>query len=83
MLITLRTDHHSLRWIIGLADYSGRLAMRRLRFVDLDYDIQYRTDRKHNVADAMSKIATNVLENRTVDEDIPCYLVETAKFKAE
>ena len=68
---TLRTDHHSLRWIMNLADASGRLQRWRLRLADFEYDIVHRAGVKHQAADALSRLPTNGTDQHPLDDGIP------------
>jgi RNase H-like domain found in reverse transcriptase len=52
----IRTDHHSLRWVLNLSDAQGCLARWRLRLLEFDYDVQYHPGALHHGADMMSRL---------------------------
>ena len=72
---TLRTDHEPLRWILNIAEPSGRLARWRLRLAEFDFEVQYRPGRQHNLADGMSRLLTEGGDTSPIDDEIPCFSV--------
>jgi hypothetical protein len=75
----IRTDHHSLRWVLNLADAQGRLARWRLRLLEFDYEVQYSPGRSHHGADSMSRLkpADATPSEKPVDTEIPCFTVQS------
>jgi RNase H-like domain found in reverse transcriptase len=52
----VRTDHNSLRWVLNLAEAQGRLARRRLRLLEFDFEVQYAPGKEHHGADTLSRL---------------------------
>ena len=52
----LRTDHSSLRWMLGQKEPSDQLARWIQRMACYHFDIEHRPGKKHSNADAMSRI---------------------------
>jgi hypothetical protein len=80
----IRTDHHSLRWVLNLADAQGRLATWRLRLQEFDFEVLYLPGKSHHAADMMSRLQSTdpTLSEPTdpVDTDIPCFLYPIGKI---
>ena len=72
----LRTDHEALRWVLNLADSSGRLARWRLRLAEYDYEVQYRPGVKHQLADGVSRLRVKDALSEPVDDEVPCFAVQ-------
>jgi RNase H-like domain found in reverse transcriptase len=72
----IRTDHHSLRWVLNLADAQGRLARWRLRLL-FEFEVQYAPGRGQHGADTMSRLREKDAEpvDGPVDAEIPCFMV--------
>jgi hypothetical protein len=69
----VRTDHHSLRWVLNLADAQGRLARWRLRLLEFDFEVEYSPGRQHHAADTMSRLKPPTRLNQPLDTEIPCF----------
>lgn len=48
---TFRTDHEALRWILNMADLTGKLARWRLSLSELEFDVFHRFGIKHQAPD--------------------------------
>lgn len=69
----LRTDHAALRWILNMADATGKLARWRLRLLEYDYEIQHRPGVKHQAADALSRVRTDGGDETELDDEVPTF----------
>ena len=80
----IRTDHHSLRWVLNLSDAQGRLARWRLRLLEFDYEVQYHPGALHHGADMMSRLQSEnpaIAEpTQPVDTDVPCFALATERY---
>ena len=51
----LRTDHHSLTWLMSFKEPQGQVARWLERLQEYDYTIEHRPGRQHGNADALSR----------------------------
>jgi hypothetical protein len=74
----IRTDHHSLRWVLNLADAQGRLARWRLRLLEFDFDVAYSPGKGHHAADTLSRLPPPppLVPELPLDTEIPCFTVQ-------
>jgi hypothetical protein len=54
----IRTDHHSLRWLLNLSDAQGRLARWRLRLLEFYFEFEYSPGKEAHGPDTMSLLQT-------------------------
>ncbi len=57
MRLTVRADHHALKWALFLAKAEGRLAKWRLRLAEFDFEVVYRPV-KHYVSYTLCRVET-------------------------
>jgi hypothetical protein len=73
----IRTDHHSLRWVLNLSDAQGRLARWRLRLLEFDFEVQYSPGKQHHAADTLSRLKPSdpkvASPTDPVDTEIHCF----------
>jgi RNase H-like domain found in reverse transcriptase len=72
----IRTDHHSLRWVLNLSDAQGRLARWSLRLLEFDFEVEYSPGKEHHGADTMSRLQTDPQVQPPLDTEIQCFTVE-------
>ncbi len=75
----LKTDHKALKWLMSIKEPSGRLARWILFLQSFEFTIEYREDKKHANADALSRYAFNLeVMPRVVQDDfeISCKYLE-------
>jgi len=72
---TVRTDHECFSWIYRLTTATGRLLRWRLRIAEFDFEVKYKSGANHHLPDALSRIPTTGLEQKELDDDIPCFLM--------
>jgi RNase H-like domain found in reverse transcriptase len=78
----VRTDHHSLRWVLNLADAQGRLARWRLRLLEFDLEVEYAPGKEHHAADTMSRLLPPACIEPPLDTTIPCFATQRGTARA-
>jgi len=75
---TVRTDHECLSWVYRLTTATGRLLRWRLRSAEFDFEVKHKTGANRHLPDALSRIPTTGLDQKELDDDIPCFLLAQA-----
>jgi len=75
---TVRTNHECLSWIYLLTTATGFLLRWRLRLAEFDFEVKYKKGANHHLLDALSRIPTTNLDQKELDDDIPCFLLAEA-----
>jgi len=73
----VRCDHRALLWVLTNVSPNARINRWRLRLSEYTCDIRHKPGKDHKVADALSRLPTQVLDSTPLDEDIPVLAVET------
>ena len=70
------SDQASLRWLLKIANPSGRLMRWRLRLSEFDFTVQYKRGLCNTQADALPRLATLGETKSDIDDEIPCFMIE-------
>lgn len=74
---TILTDHNLLKWILNLADITGRLESWRLRLSGFDIDVVHCAGNKHQAADALFRLTATGEDQAPIENDLPVAIFET------
>ena len=67
---TLRTDHGSLTWLSQFKEPEGQLARWLERLQEFDFEIRHRPGKKHQNADALSRLPCKQCGRESHDHDL-------------
>lgn len=69
-LFTVRMNHSSFKWILNLADCTGRLARLRVRLAEFNLEVVSRTRILNQAAEALSRLSADETDTTEVEENI-------------
>lgn len=78
---TLRTDHHTLRWILNLADATIKFGRWRLGLVKFGFKIVHRAVVEHHAAHTLCRLPTNSSDHTSLGDDRPFMVVTPSNKK--
>lgn len=71
----MRTDHHTLKWILSLADAMGKLAKWRPRLMKFDLKVIHGAVVKYQAADALSQLRTSGTDDTDIHDEVPVLVI--------
>lgn len=74
--LTVFNDYSALRWILNVADATGKLVRWALQLPKFQFDVVHRFGVKHQAGDALLRLETDGLEGSPVDDGIPVQEIE-------
>ena len=81
LMLTVRTDHAALRWLMKISNSTGCLMRWRLRLCEFDFTVKYRPGLVHQVPEALSRILTpEGNEEKPINDEVPTYGNHEAVF---
>lgn len=69
-----QTYYQPVRWTLDLKESTERLARRRLRLMELSFEIVHRPGHYHEVADATSRLPLKAAEEEEGSGDVDEYV---------
>ena len=72
---TVYSDQASLRWLMTIAEPSGRLIRWHLKLAEFDFEVLYKRGYINTQADALSRLPTAGETTVDVDDEIPCFAI--------
>jgi RNase H-like domain found in reverse transcriptase len=77
VILSVRTDHASLRWIFGATagQENPRLVRWRIALAEHDFSVSYRPGKIHSAPDEMSRIQTFGMKTSEIEDEIPVLVI--------
>ena len=72
----MRTDHDCLRWILNIEGSGNpRLERWRLRLSEVQFDVAYKPEMTHNMADSIFRPEFGTSDDTAFDDAVPVFAV--------